>query len=76
MPTKLTRINENDWERLEEIRKQTVMADGQNRTMADAVAAVLDRYDMTVEMIFEMAKDMLKSVMDEAGRVNEPTQEA
>ena len=65
MATRLTRIYEADWQRLEKIRSQVVMTDGKNRTMADALTVVLDRYDMTVEMIFELSKDMLKSVMAE-----------
>jgi len=59
MATRLTRIDEADWTRLEHIRKSLVMGDGQNRTIADAVAVVLDRYDMTAEAIFEVSKDMV-----------------
>jgi len=62
MATRLTRIDEADWTRLEHIRKSLVMGDGQNRTIADAVAVVLDRYDMQAEAIFELSKEMVLSV--------------
>jgi len=66
MATKLTRINESDWERLDRIRKSLVMGDGQNRTIADAIEVVLDRYDMTAEMILELSKDILKAAFQQA----------
>ena len=66
MATKLTRINENDSERLDRIRKSLVMGDGQNRTIADAIEVVLDRYDMTAEMIFELSKDLVKAAFQQA----------
>lgn len=66
MATKLTRINESDWQKLEEIRKQAVMADGQNRTIADALTVVLDRYDMTAEAIFELSKELVKAAFQQA----------
>jgi hypothetical protein len=59
MPTKLTRIKSTDWDRLDHIRKSQVKEDGQNRTIADAFTVVLDRYDMTGEMLFEMSKSIV-----------------
>jgi len=63
MATKLTRINEADWQRLNHIRKSLVMRDGQNRTIGDAITVVLDRYDMQAEAIFELSKEMVLSVV-------------
>jgi len=62
MATRLTRIDENDWQRLDHIRKNLVMGDGQNRTIGDAITVVLDRYDMHAGAIFELSKEMVLSV--------------
>ena len=65
MPTKLTRIDGNDWERLDHIRRGLVMGDGENRTMADAMTVVLDRYWMTSEAIFQLAQEMVLSIEEQ-----------
>lgn len=66
MPTKLTRLTEADWERLDRIRKGMVVRDGENRTMANAATVVLDRYEMTAEMIFELSKEMVLAAVKQS----------
>jgi len=66
MPTKLTRLHQADWDRLDHIRKKLVMSDGQNRTIADAATVVLNRYDMTAEMLFELSKSIVLDVVKQS----------
>ena len=76
MTTKPIRINAADVDRLETIRKGLVMLDGQNRTPADAVTAVLDRYDMTAEAIFELSKHMVLTALNQAVALQQQQEQA
>lgn len=76
MTTKPIRINATDVDRLEIIRKGMVMQDGQNRTTADAVAAVLDRYDMTAESILELSKAMVLAALNQAVALQQQQEQA